>query len=282
MRVTVFDMQTLRRRRRARQQPRNRNGEFHSQRSLDELLRMVAAVAEATIAAFPNRYSDARTVHQRHWNVVRTQLEPKLGRIPQANEICRQVRERTGDIRLSWPRILELALGDPQHQRDTNRARRAQDPTTVPLTVAVFALLTVGRERRKPRLTPLEYDQTRRELIAQRRRTRAGAEPIKQALPTSNQIITTCGSWDAALSLAGLPQQDDPAHGKRGVSVEDAFVLYYAATGNLPASRKELAAFAKARNFSLATMRGHTWPEWTQRGIQRISEFPELPPPPEA
>jgi hypothetical protein len=277
--VTIVHLQTLRRRRRAREQRRNASGEFQSGRSREELLRIVRAGALAAVATFPKKYDSPDRVCQRDWNAVRAQLEPQFGRVPQANEICRQIRERVGDARLSWPRILELALGDLAKTRNVLKAIAGEEPADFPTTVAGFGLLAIARRLRLRRPSPLQYDEGRRRAITERRRTRAGPEPLHQVLPTSDQIIATFGSWEAALAFVGLGQDAGKTHG--GVPVEDAFALFYAATGRLPKDRPELYEFAKCESFSLARMAGRTWPEWTRRGLARIREFPELPLPKE-
>jgi hypothetical protein len=277
--VTIVHLQTLRRRRRARAQRRNASGEFQSGRSLEELLRIVRAGALAAVATFPKKYDSPDRVCQRDWNAVRAQLEPQFGRVPQANEICRQIRERVGDARLSWPRVLELALGDLAKTRNVLRAISGEEPAAFPMTVAGFALLAIARRLRLRRPSPLQYDEGRRQAITERRRTRAGPEPLHQVLPTSDQVSVIFGGWEVALSFVGLGE--DGGRSRGGLPVEDAFALFYATTGRLPKDRPELFEFAKGRNFSLARMAGRTWPEWTRRGLARIREFPELPPPKE-
>ena len=128
---------------------------------------------------------------------------------------------------------------------------------------------------------PDRYDSARAELLDAADATRRRA--LAPLLPTSNQISTAAGGWDAALRLAALDveQPDEtPAEPRprtkrasRAVPVPDAIALYLEYQGHLP-SRRDLQWFREAANFVMADETARPWSQfiamfreaWTARG----------------
>lgn len=279
MSAAVIDLQQARQRRRARLQLRNQEGEFHSNRSLQEKLRIVRAVAEEAVELDPEKCSDSISVPQSRWNDARALLEPRYGRIPQASEITRQIRIELREPKLSW--AIVLALAHEPERRIPHLLKRAGDDTVdaLPAPTIVFALTLVARYLNMSTLTPQRYSEGRRTLLRSRRRTSSGDRYLRTVLPSADRIITALGNWPRALALAGLEQATPLERARAGLPVPDAITLFYAETGELPNNRKQLSRFAETQGFSLQTMRGKQWAAWLTLGRERIAEHPQLPTP---
>lgn len=280
MSVTIIDLREARRRRRAQAQSRNSNGEFHSGRSLQEKLRIIRAVAEAATRLFPDKCPNSLSVHQVRWDAARSLLEPEFGRIPRACELARQVRAELGDPRLSWRGILELAHCAFRPQRKPRNLPGQDEPPAPSIAAIAFALVIVARFLSKTSaMSPQKYDEGKRRLLRQRKRTPTGDDYLRRTLPSSHTIIAVMGSWPNALALAGLESASTTKRQRSGLPVADAIAFHYAETGRRPSGRTELERFAKAQGFSLQSMTGKAWSHWDALGCERIAKHPELPPP---
>lgn len=156
---------------------------------------------------------------------------------------------------MPWRALLARALNASDLNRFLGANRADADAVWLEDEDVIRALRTVAGSLHQQTLTPWGYDQGLHELGKRRRRSRHHT-PIW--LPSSLQVVGYCGTWAAALRLAGLKPTRGPGM-RNGLAVIDALDLCISAHGALP-SQRELAAFATAQRIAVARRNG-TWAE---------------------
>jgi hypothetical protein len=166
---------------------------------------------------------------------------------PKADRICRR-------LRLTWPALVDL-LASPERDVDFNVALAGREASTrrPDEDEAVYALRLIASHLGSDSLNPASYSagaESFIEPIGGRGRRRAGPAP---SLPTVEQIVAACGSWDRALELASL--QSRVTHpGRPGASLESAIEGFLADVGCLPWSGHALRVYARQRDISIASI----------------------------
>jgi hypothetical protein len=260
--------------RQAKSQKRGARGRFAVTRSPEELLDVIREVAKAAGRRWPEDCPDPTRIKQDIWNAAKRQFEAERGWIPNANAACKQLRKATGRP-LSWGTWVLLAFAE---NRDKVLSTLFAEPTRAPLAEGDIALamhLVAARLGNETFGAPA-YDEARHDQITDWLNAGRSRSQAQRLLPSSEQIITACGSWEAARRLAGF-ETVRPREGGRALTVAQAIALFYARSGYLP-SKKVLARFARDR-FSLVNIVG-AWPEHIEAGVAEIARrgLPQPPP----
>jgi hypothetical protein len=261
--------------RQAKTQRRGARGRFAVRRSPEELLDVIREVAEEAARRWPEDCPDPTRVSQQVWNTAKHALAGKHGWIPNANAACQQLRKATGRP-LSWGSWVLLAFAD---DRDRRLSALLAEPPRAPLAEAdiALALHLIARRGRNENFSAFEYDRVRREQINELAAAGRNRSHAQRLLPSSEHIITACGSWEAARRIAGFGTTRRRRK-RRALSVDLAIAFFYSISGYLP-KRPELIAFAAQENFSLEKFRDG-WATCIEGGRTAIAAHPELPPPP--
>jgi hypothetical protein len=274
--ITAAILVDLTKYRRQRSQPRTPRGTYATRRTPDQLFRLVREVAEAAASAWPNDCPDPLRIRQAVWNAARELVEPEYGRIPRANEVTRQLRKAT-QRKLPWSFWVQTAFAD--NDIDKVIAHLLAEPPRPPLTPGdiTLAMLTIARRLGRSDFSAAEYDAERRAVFAQARVQERGEHPVRTALPSSEQIITACGSWEAGRALAGFPPR--VAAGTRtALAPAQAIVVFYARQGYLP-QHNELITYMGNEGIALAKIT-ESWTVLIDRATAEIAALPQLPAPP--
>lgn len=174
---------------------RDRQGRFVSN---EDELTLMRVVREVSLAAAPTAGGSPTAVTKVAWDAARGAAGHE--RSPRAESI----RNRLG---LPWARVLELAAADPSvwpHRlgvRGTERfAEAGADREAMLRALRSVAFQTGSR----PGVA--SYEALRARFNA--RRQRAGG--LAMLMPSGQTITRTFGSWDAAITAAGLDSQYPP------------------------------------------------------------------------
>lgn len=177
------------------------NGQFVAPRDRLVLYRVARDVA-LVAARRAGRESDPATVTQREWNAARHAVASVYGHVPQANEVCRQLRDRNGTA-FPWSELLAAVFHDSRDLKGIDEDRLRESPRLVLMEHVEYALVRVAHSLRRDTLLPHEYDEQREALL--RAATRSGRkERLARLLPTRDQIEHVTGGWNGALSSVGL------------------------------------------------------------------------------
>lgn len=154
---------------------------------------------------------------------------------------------------MPWPAVKAVALDATRDEVRTYKSRHRRDPRPWrDADGAVLAVKRVAAALGEDRLAATTYDVFREDSPA----------ATRELLPTSAQIVKLCGSWNEALSQAGLA----PSLGGRkrtALPVIEAIGLFVRSQGRLP-RRKELERFSKDPRwaFSLQRVSEKSWQQW--------------------
>ena len=174
---------------------RTSDGRFGVGHSDRDLFRIVRDVAHAARPDKPVLLS------VRAFNTGRPLVAERWGDVPSASGIIQRLNQGS-QAKVTWPRIVEAALGTDAEQRQTLVAGLRSEAGPLPDSAIFLALRLVARETSR-RLSADEYDRVRTKMLDRcSRRRRAALAPM---LPTSNQLIQAAGSWDQVLAAAHLP-----------------------------------------------------------------------------
>lgn len=284
----IIDLMKARAWRRRTPLARDADGTFTGpRRHPEELLEIVREVAILASHYYPDEFNrhippeekpppEPSRVPGAVWNLARRHAADRFGPVPQANEVARQLRRATHKP-YSWSIWLQIAFGEKGNpEKVVEQMLAAPDQPPTPAAVA-FALRTVCRLLGLETLSFIEYERGRNELLAREDAAGRGREHAERRLPTSGQILTACGSWEAALHVAGLPplRAASTRRSHDALPVPDAIVVFVAEHGYWP-SRKQLDAYARKRSFALAQVRGKGWHAWIDEARARLADFPQL------
>jgi hypothetical protein len=234
------------------------------------LLRVVEEVSLLADAAAPT------TITQRAFDDARV-LPGAPARVPPAKQV-------TEELGKPWGEVLTIAHA-PENKRSRLLGSKDKEPEQDWLTdeYAAYVLGTVARRLGKDTVTPGDYRVERERMLADdRRRWLHGA---KRLLPNDDQIRTACGSWDAALVLAGLKRGPGlGGHKRRRVpTLVDLLERCHTAHGTLPTQRELEAFAAHGLDVPFPTMKGKKWSvavaDWrAQRAARGLTSPDALPP----
>jgi hypothetical protein len=261
--------------------PRRRraaNGRFRGSWNAVELYEVVPEVALEAARIDPGPLKDPADVSTRAWDEARFTVAAKYGRLPpQANEVCRQLRDRDGRS-FAWPALLKLVFSETDLKR-AHEKRLGAEERAVEEDEVVYSMLLVASWLGVESLTPDSY----REGCEKRLKEAGPAErrALEERLLTVGQITHAVGSWDKGLELSGLQTREvrEFAQRRAATSTPDAIAAYYAELGHLP-TKRQLYEFARAGDFALAKAKGRPWRDWIAVGEARITDLGLPPPPP--
>lgn len=232
------------------------------------LLDVVRDVAEASGSP------DPRAVSQRAWDVARDGVGADA---PPARRV-------SALLRLPWAKVLALAFMDePGRSVALGRALGEEEQDWLTPEYAGFVLRLVARRLGKHTVSPREYMRERKALLAcDDAHWLHGRRLI---LPNVEQLRLAAGSWDAALTSAGLGDSHSPGYGRRRKppSIIDILDRCYEAHGAEPTS-SENEVFARANGIPYPRReRGRAWSsyvgEWKEGRRGRGLAIPDGPPP---
>lgn len=180
-------------------------------------------------------------------------------RIPTADAVQRRFRDVAGRT-VAWSDIVEQGLRAPKERTMWLAAlgrNAARDDLTDELVA--HALQRVAFERDARTLSPHQYAETQKALVAVDEALYGEDALLAKLLPTANQVLAYCGlQWDNALTLAGLDlrqtQTDKRALASRlgdttapGMSSAEVMAFYAALNGHWPSYAALLAFAASCR-----------------------------------
>jgi hypothetical protein len=235
------------------------------------LLQVVREVAEQADADEPENVST------RAWDDARARTNDHAD-APAARRICEFVG-------LPWPKVRELAFMPPRGRRiGLGHALNEKEGGWLTPEYSDFVLRLIARRLRRDTLTPGQYRRERTAMLrAHGSRTTHGGQ---LRLPTEEQVSAVAGSWDQALTHAGL-------RGRQGLGGQRAAVGPAAIVDVLdrcfehhraePTAR-ELETFARANGIPFPRReRGRPWSdyvrEWKDRRRAAGLPVPDGPPP---
>ena len=258
---------------------RRHDGRFVSGHDARTLCEAVRAVTVEAAALDRDAHKDSRRVTTRAWNAARFRVVDRFGELPQAHEVCRQLRDRDG-VPFAWRDLLELVFDETKDLGAVLDERIRARPRALDAKQVQYALVYIARRLGVSTVLPDQYVAERASVIEEWAR-RGRSSLASEMLPTRGQIEHWCGSWDAALETAGLDARGEPAGGreKKALPVPDAIAVYFRQDGCLP-SKRALTRFCTERDISWQTHRGKTWAEWLTAAVQRIADLGLPSPPP--
>ena len=218
---------------------------------------------------------DPQSVSQRRFNDEAGKHE-RFSILPRAQSICRILRQ-------SWHGVVELSLLDSAERVKTLAMRlRAEEASWLTHEQGEFAIRLICRRLGGiVAVSRSEYRRERERLIGSA--GRGGAE-LAEVLPTENQILALFGSWNDALTSAGvaLPPGSTPERRIfRGTSVIEVLDRCYEHHHSEP-TLSELALFAQANGIPLPGLRGRGYRdyvrEWKEQRRAQGLDVPERPP----
>lgn len=248
-------------------QVRTANGTFDAQLDDEQLLHVIAEVAQA---AAP---TDPASVSQRPWD--RALARSRYADLAPSARGCVMRLNRRGGA-LSWREVVEMALRPPASQRQSlAAAMRTAEQDHLDKRLVFYAVRKVAREEGTHPTTPTAYDRGRDRLLRRAsRRHRHGADE-RARLPTANQLVEWAERtnstdprppWHLVLEAVGLPV---PQHGKgtpengagpRGVDAAVALAEFARANGRW-ASKQTLTAFCRDGGVALSRADDKPWPD---------------------
>lgn len=232
------------------------------------LLDLVRGVAETSGSL------DPQAVSQRAWDAARDGV----------GETALPARRIAALLCLPWAKVLALAFMDePGRSIALGHALGEEEQDWLTPEYADFVLRLVARRLGKRTVSPREYMRERRSLLAS-----DGAHWLhgrRLILPNVEQLRLATGSWDAALTAAGLEDSHSPGYGRRKKppSIIDILDRCYEAHGTEPTS-SESEVFARANGIPYPRReRGRAWSsyvsEWKEGRRGRRLAIPDRPPP---
>ena len=250
------------------------------------LYAILRAVAEAAVADRPT--ADPRKVTTRQWRDARHLCEDEFGYIPLPQEIRRQLAKLNGEL-LPFPELLALVFDESRDTKRFHTAMQAEEHIAeamsdhyvwYALRYVCRALDPEGIVRVDATLSPVTYERSRRQLIADDKRRWKYGGHLASRLPTYRQIADYAGDdWDKALEIAELaPRPKEPPRA-RAVPVAEAIIRFYKIVGVLP-TRKKLERFATDYRFAMKGMPKGVIAPFLDEALVLIRErgLPEPPP----
>jgi hypothetical protein len=219
------------------------------------LLEVVRDVAEASGSPDPQALS------QRAWDAARDGVSADA---PPARRIAAL-------LRLPWAKVLALAFMDePGRSIALGHALGEEEQDWLMPEYAGF-------------VPPREYMRERKALLASD--DAHWLHGRRLILPNVEQLRLAAGSWDAALTSAGLDDSHSPEYGRRRrpPSIIDILDRCYEAHGTEPTS-SESEVFARANGIPYPRReRGRAWSsyvgEWKEGRLGSALAIPDRPPP---
>lgn len=232
------------------------------------LLGIVREVAEASGAPEP------RAISQRAWDGARMTADVEA---PTARSIAAR-------LRVPWPKLREIAFMDePGRSIALGRALGEEEQDWLTPQYAGFVLRLAARRLGKRTVSPREYMRERKTLLASD--DAHWLHGRRLILPNVEQLRVAAGSWDAALTSAGLDDSRSPEYGRRRrpPSIIDILDRCYEAHGAEPTS-SESEVFSRANGIPYPRReRGRAWSsyvsEWKEGRRGRGLATPDRPPP---
>jgi hypothetical protein len=206
-----------------------------------EALILLGGVRELSALADP---ASPETVSQRAFDAaaeaVRSGSEPSATHL--ALPAARRIAERLG---LPWRELVAVAH-EPEARQNQLLAVKAREPAQDWLTAdhVAAALGLVARRLGADSVTTGQYRVERASLLAQDRARWLHGHWL--LLPDDEQVIACAGSWDAALSLAGLKAKSErgPSQQPAAPLLVDLLERFHDEYGFQPSAR-DLRAFAR-------------------------------------
>ena len=232
------------------------------------LLDVVRGVAEASGS------SDPQALSQRAWDAARDGVSADA---PPARRIAAL-------LRLPWAKVLALAFMDePGRSIALGHALGEEEQDWLTPEYARFVLRLAARRLGKHTVSPREYMRERKALLASD--DAHWLHGRRLILPNVEQLRLAAGSWDAALTSAGLEDSHSPEYGRRRrpPSIIDILDRCYEAHGTEPTS-SESEVFARANGIPYPRReRGRAWSsyvgEWKEGRLGSALAIPDRPPP---
>ena len=201
----VFHLGEQRRRRSAQQQTRDGRGRFES---LDKdplpLLKRISAVSQVAAGLFPEDCSiKPPRIPGDKFDSARRLAEGEIGGCSSANCLAQRLRKMT-ETNYPWSFWVDVAL-DPD--QDIEKGAQEPDGATGPQARSARGGICSsggGGSPPVPTLSEPEYDERRERLLKREQGSGRGTFLAERSLPTGQQIRWACGTWEAALMLAGL------------------------------------------------------------------------------
>ena len=216
--------------------------------------------------------SDRRTQRtSRRERSTRRAGPPAIRASRRRRTICARLADRNGKP-MAWSEVLRRALDESASPEHAER-RRMGEPEAAHLDArhVIYALRLAAGRRETKSLTPDEYEEERRAILAEEgRRQDLGRNLQAELLPTVGQIEwlmrdsgqSTGGPWDAALAIAELEPRsnlrDQRRHrGRRldSLPLVEAIHHYVEANGTLP-SREQFKEFRRLADVKVETRSG--------------------------
>jgi DNA-binding MarR family transcriptional regulator len=271
------------------QRVRNTRGEFATLRHPIESYAIVREGALLAAQHDDDELKDPGKVTQRAFDQVRHALESKWGApIPRASEICRLLRDYEGRP-YPWQKLLDTVFKNSVDFAQHHAQRMSRPDRTLSDEIVYWSINMVANLLRTRTLRPSEYEAGRKRLLEQSGLTVRSREALARVLPTADQLIAHCGSWDKALVIGELEPRAElpPRPSLQVVDAAAAIARFYDADGYLP-SEEQLRVFQRREDIACEDWTGKRWEEWcdeasaliTAQGLPTPNRYPSKLPPP--